>query len=135
MWNVPAEPLNSAQAEEEEAGGRRNLRLPNLSPPLKRTSQSVDILIVPLLPSKSPACPHWLPRQGEREMCVRLPLLGGELWGEGQCRGDKTHKALTFHEEVEVTAHFGRLRRLKPTRSWPSAGDAGEGLVHLGTRD
>lgn len=53
MWNVPAEPLNSAQAEEEEAGGRRNLRLPNLSPPLKRTSQSVDILIVPLLPSKS----------------------------------------------------------------------------------
>lgn len=80
MWKVPAEPRNSAQAEEEEAGGRRDLRLPNLSPPPKGTSQSLDTLFVPVLPSKSllPALTGSL----GREMGVRLPLLGGELWGE-----------------------------------------------------
>lgn len=135
MWNVPAEPLNSAQAEEEEAGGRRNLGLPNLSPPLKRTSQSVDILIVPLLPSKSllPALTGSLGR--ERGRWVSDCPFWEESFGVSASVEGIKHKALTFHEEVEVTAHFGRLRRVKPTRSRPSAGDAGEGLVHQGTRD
>lgn len=34
---------------------------------------------------------------------------------------NKVHKALSFHEEVEVIARFGKLNRVKSPRSRPSA--------------
>ena len=101
MWNVPAEPLNSAQAEGEEAGGRRDLRLPNLSPLPKRTSQSLDILFVPLLPSKS-----------------LLPALTGSL---GRERGRWVSDCPFWKESFGVSDSVERIKHTRhslSTKRW-----------------
>ena len=97
MWNVPAEPLNSAQAEGEEAGGRRDLRLPNLSPLPKRTSQSLDILFVPLLPSKS-----------------LLPALTGSL---GRERGRWVSDCPFWKESFGVSDSVERIKHTRHSLS------------------
>lgn len=103
---MSVEPLNSAQAEEEEADGRRHqvAQLP--------TSHPQEGFSVRRHPHCTPL--HWLIGRF-REMWGKgsdCPFQE-EYFGVGDLAERNKYKVLTIHEEEEVTEHLGRLGRAR----------------------